>query len=42
MNPVQLAQLLGHSGLRIIEQLYGHQNDADGYQALMRILTIDT
>ena len=42
MNPVQLAQLLGHSGLRIIEQLYGHQNDADGYEALMRILTVDT
>jgi integrase/recombinase XerD len=41
MNPAQLAQLLGHSGLRVIEQLYGHLNDTDDYEALMRILAVD-
>ena len=39
MNPVQLAQLLGHSGLRMIEQVYAHLNAADGYEAVMRMLT---
>lgn len=41
MNPVQLAQLLGHSGLRMIEQVYAHLNAADGYDAVMRMLTLD-
>lgn len=39
MNPVQLAQLLGHSGLRMIEQVYAHLNAVDGYEAVMRMLT---
>lgn len=39
MNPVQLAKLLGHSGLRMIEQVYAHLNAADGYEAVMRMLT---
>jgi integrase len=38
---VQLAQLLGHSGLRMIEQVYAHLNAADGYDAVMRMLTLD-
>jgi site-specific recombinase XerD len=41
MNPVQLAQLLGHSGLRMIEQVYAHLNAADGYEAVMRMLTAE-
>lgn len=41
MNPVQLAQLLGHSGLRMIEQVYAHLNAADGYEAVMKMLTAD-
>lgn len=41
MNPVQLAQLLGHSGLRMIEQVYAHLNADDGYEALMRMLSAE-
>jgi len=41
MNPVQLAQLLGHSGLRMIEQVYAHLNEDDGYDAVLRMLTGD-
>ena len=39
MNPVQLAQLLGHSGSRMIEQVYAHLNAVDGYDAVMKMLT---
>jgi integrase/recombinase XerD len=38
MNPVQLAQLLGHSGLRMIDQVYAHLNADDGYDAVLRML----
>ena len=41
MNPVQLAQLLGHGGLRMIEQVYAHLNGADCYAAVMKMLTAD-
>ena len=41
MNPVHLAQLLGHSGLRMIEQVYAHLNADDGYDAVLRMLTGD-
>lgn len=41
MNPIQLAQILGHSGLRMIEQVYAHLNAVDGYDAVMRMLTSD-
>ncbi len=41
MNAVQLAQLLGHSGLRMIERVYAHLNAADGYEAVMKMLTTD-
>jgi hypothetical protein len=41
MNPVQLAQLLGHSGLRMIEQIYAQVSAADGFEAVMRVLTIE-
>jgi integrase/recombinase XerD len=41
MNPVQLAQLLGHSGLRMIEQVYARPNTEDGYEAMMRMLSVE-
>ena len=41
MNPVQLGQLLGHGGLRMIEQVYANLNAADGYGAVMKMLTAD-
>lgn len=41
MNPVQLAQLLGHSGLRMIEQVYAQLTVDDGFEAVMRVFTLD-
>jgi integrase/recombinase XerD len=41
MSPVHLAQLLGHSGLRMIEQVYAQVNAADGFEAVMRVLTVE-
>ena len=38
MNPIQLAQILGHSSLRMIQQVYSHLTPADAYDALMRLL----
>ncbi|HUY55247.1 MAG TPA: tyrosine-type recombinase/integrase [Candidatus Nanopelagicaceae bacterium] len=41
MNPVRLAQRLGHTGLRMTELVYAHLNAVDGYDAVMRMLTSD-
>jgi site-specific recombinase XerD len=41
MNPIQLAQILGHEGLRMIEAVYAHLNVTDAYDAVMRMLTAD-
>lgn len=41
MNPVQLAQILGHSGLRMIDAVYSHLSVSDAYDAMMRMLTGD-
>lgn len=38
MNPVQLAQILGHTGLRMIESVYSHLTATDAYDAMMRML----
>jgi integrase/recombinase XerD len=38
MNPIQLAQILGHSSLRMIQQVYSHLTPGDAYDSLMRIL----
>ncbi len=38
MNPVQLAQILGHSGLRMIDSVYSHLTVTDAYDAMMRML----
>ncbi len=36
MNPIQLAELLGDSGLRMIEQVYSHFNTTDTHEAMIR------
>jgi len=41
MNPIQLAQILGHSGLRMIDSVYSHLTATDAYDAMMRMLTAD-
>lgn len=41
MNPVQLAQILGHSGLRMIDSVYSHLTATDAYDAMMRMLAPD-
>lgn len=38
MNPVQLAQLFGHSGLRMIERVNRHLNTTDTHEAMLRML----
>jgi integrase/recombinase XerD len=39
MNPIQLAQILGHSGLRMIESVYSHLTATDSYDAMMAMLS---
>jgi integrase/recombinase XerD len=41
MNPIQLAQILGHSGLQMIDQVYSHLTATDAYDAMMRMLNPD-
>jgi site-specific recombinase XerD len=41
MNPIQLAQILGHEGLRMIDAVYSHLNVTDSYDAMMRMLATD-
>ncbi|MGO8863404.1 MAG: tyrosine-type recombinase/integrase [Acidimicrobiales bacterium] len=38
MNPLQLANILGHSGLTMIERTYSHLNSNDAYDALVKML----
>lgn len=38
MNPVQLAQILGHRSLQMIDRVYAHLNSNDAYDAVMRML----
>jgi integrase/recombinase XerD len=38
MNPIQLAQILGHNSLRMIERTYSHLTVSDGYDALIVML----
>jgi site-specific recombinase XerD len=35
MGPLQLANILGHSGLRMIERNYSHLNVTDSFDSLM-------
>jgi len=41
MNPIQLAQILGHSSLRMIQQVYSHLSSGDAYEALMIVLATE-
>jgi len=38
MNPILLAQLLGHSSLTMIQRTYSHQTPADAHELLARLL----
>jgi integrase/recombinase XerD len=41
MNPIMVAQIVGHSSLRMIEHVYSHLNSGDAYEALMLLLKQD-
>ncbi len=38
MNPLVLARIVGHSSLRMIDQVYSHLNTSDSYEAMLRLL----
>jgi integrase len=38
MNPLILANIAGHSSLRMIDQVYSHLNTTDSYEAMIRML----
>jgi integrase len=38
MNPLTLAQILGHSSLVMIQNVYAHLTPADAYDALLKVL----
>ena len=39
MNPIQLADILGHSSLVMIHRVYSHLSPGDAYDAMVRTLT---
>ncbi|MGH7921726.1 MAG: tyrosine-type recombinase/integrase, partial [Candidatus Dormibacteraceae bacterium] len=39
MNPIMLAQILGHTSLAMIQNVYSHLSPADAYDAMLRALT---
>jgi integrase/recombinase XerD len=41
MNPMMVAQIAGHSSLRMIERVYSHLNSGDAYDALVLLLQQD-
>jgi integrase/recombinase XerD len=41
MNPLTLAQILGHSSLVMIQNVYSHLTPADSYDALLKVLAED-
>jgi integrase len=41
MNVVQLARILDHTSLRMIERTYSHLNVGDAYDAIMKMLQDD-
>lgn len=41
MNPIQLAEILGHTSLVMIQRNYAHLSNRDAYDALARTLTAD-
>jgi hypothetical protein len=38
MNPIQLAQIMGHSSLAMIQNVYSHLTPRDAYSALERVI----
>jgi integrase len=38
MNPIQLAQILGHSSLNMIQAVYSHLSPGDAYEAMIKTL----
>jgi site-specific recombinase XerD len=38
MNPIQLADILGHSSLVMIHRVYTHRSLSDAYEAMLRTL----
>jgi integrase/recombinase XerD len=38
MNPIQLAQILGHSSLAMIQAVYSHLSPGDTYEAMLKTL----
>jgi integrase/recombinase XerD len=41
MNPLLVAQIVGHSSLRMIDRVYSHLNAGDSYEALVELLAGD-
>ena len=41
MNPIQLAQILGHSSLAMIQNVYSHLSPSDAYNAMLKMLADD-
>lgn len=39
INPIMLAQILGHSSLAMIQNVYSHLSPGDAYDAMLRALT---
>ena len=42
MNPIQLAQILGHSSLAMIQQVYAHLAPSDAYDAMVATLRAES
>ena len=40
MNPITLAQILGHESLVMIQRVYSHLSPMDTYEALLKALTL--
>jgi integrase/recombinase XerD len=41
MNPIQLAQIVGHTSLAMIQQVYSHLTPSDAYDAMLKVLTAE-
>jgi integrase len=41
MNPMMVAQIAGHTSLRMIERTYSHLNQTDAYQAMLDLLAAE-
>lgn len=42
MNPIILSKIAGHTSLRMIDQVYSHLNTTDSYEAMLRMLAVDS